>query len=145
MDIQPTYDDVNLILRLYELRREQKMREARDWFATNLKANNLDELAALCPPGSKESAYFRMVISYWEMVASFITSGVLNQEVFFQSGGELLFVWERFKGLVPLTREAYKNPTLYLNLETVANAFIKRMNKQAPEAYVAYAARIKGM
>jgi hypothetical protein len=145
MDIQPTYDDVNLILRLYELRREQKMREAREWFATNLKANNLDELAVLCPPGSKESAYFRMVISYWEMVSSFITSGVLNQELFFQSGGELLFVWERFKGLVPLTREAYKNPTLYLNLETVANACIKRMNKLAPEALAAYAARIRGM
>jgi hypothetical protein len=145
MDIQPTYDDVNLILRLYEMRREQKMREAREWFAANLKASNLDELAALCPPGSKESAYFRMVISYWEMVASFITSGVLNQELFFQSGGELLFVWERFKGLVPLTREAYKNPTLYLNLETVANAFIKRMNKQAPEAYAALSARVRSM
>jgi hypothetical protein len=145
MDIQPTYDDVNLILRLYELRREQKMREAREWFAANFKANNLDELAALCPPGSKESAYHRMVISYWEMVSSFITSGVLNQEIFFQSGGELLFVWERFKGLVPLTREAYKNPTLYLNLETVANAGIRRMNKQAPEAYAALSARVRGM
>ena len=145
MDMQPTYDDVNLILRLYDLRREQKMREAREWFATNFKANNLDELAVLCPPGSKESAFFRMVVSYWEMVASFITGGVLNQELFFQSGGELLFVWERFKGLVPLTREAYKNPTLYLNFETVANAAIKRMNKQAPEAYAAYSVRVRGM
>ncbi len=144
METQPTYDDVNLVLRLYELRREARMREAREWFAMNFKATNPDELAALCPMGSKESAFFRMVISYWEMVASFITSGVLNQELFYQSGGEMLFVWERFKVLVPQTRAIYKNPTLYKNLETVANAFIQWMNKQAPEAYAAYSARVRG-
>ena len=144
MESHATYDDVNLVLRLYELRREQKMRAARKWFGTNFKARNLDELASLCPPDSEESAYFRMVISYWEMVASFITAGVLNQELFFQSGGELIFVWERFKDLVPATRERYKNPGLYRNFETVANAFIQWMTRQGPEAYTAFAARIKG-
>jgi hypothetical protein len=85
-----------------------------------------------------------MVISYWEMVSSFITSGVLNQELFFQSGGELIFVWVKFKDLVPPTRERYQNPGLYRNFETVANAFIQWMTRQAPEAYAALAARIKG-
>jgi hypothetical protein len=144
MEHQATYDDVNLVLRLYELRREQKLRAAREWFGANFKASNLDELATLCPMGSEESAYFRMVISYWEMVSSFITSGVLNQELFFQSGGELIFVWVKFKDLVPPTRERYKNPGLYRNFETVANAFIQWMTRQAPEAYAALAARIKG-
>jgi hypothetical protein len=144
METQPTYDDVNLVLRLYELRRETRMREAREWFGTNFKATSLEELAALCPPGSKESAYYRMVVSYWEMVASFITSGVLNQELFFQSGGEMLFVWERFKVLVPQAREAYKNPALYRNLEITANSFIQWMGKGAPEAYAALSARVRG-
>ena len=143
MENQATYDDVNLVLRLYELRREQRMRAAREWFGAKFHAHNLDELAELCPVGSDESAYFRMVISYWEMVASFITSGVLKPELFFQSGGELLFVWERFRDLVPQTRERYKNPGLYRNLETVANAFIHWMTKQAPEAYSAFAARVR--
>jgi len=47
MDSQATYDDVNLILRLYELRREPKMRTARDWFAKNFKAANLDPIESL--------------------------------------------------------------------------------------------------
>ena len=131
MESQATYEDVNLVLRLYELRREQKLRAAREWFGANFKARNLDELATLCPIGSEESAYFRMVISYWEMVSSFITSGVL------------IFVWEKFKDLVPATRERYKNPGLYRNFETVANAFIQWMTRQAPEAYAAFAARIR--
>ncbi len=142
MESQATYDDVNLILRLYELRREPRMRTARDWFARNFKAADLDEVARLCPLGSEESAYARMVISYWEMVASFITSGVLNQELFFQSGGEMLFVWERFKHLLPESRERYKNPGLYHNLEAVANSFVQWMNKNAPAAYEAFAARV---
>ena len=144
MEVQSTFDDVNLILRLYELRREAKLRAARQWFGSSFKAKNMDEMAALCPPGSEQDAYFRMVISYWEMAASFITSGVLNRELFFQSGGELLFVWEKVKDLVPQVREAYKNPAAYKNLETAAGEFIQWMNKRAPEAYAAFSDRIRG-
>ncbi len=144
MEAHATYDDVNLVLRLYELRREQKLRAARDWYARNFKAATLDEVATLCPLGSEENAYFRMVLSYWEMVASFVTSGVLNQELFFQSGGEILFVWERFRRLLPETRERYKNPGLYKNLETVANSFIQWMNRNAPEAYATFSERVRG-
>ena len=144
MEAHATYDDVNLILRLFELRREQKMRTARDWFARNFKAATLEEFNTVCPQGSEEHACFRMVLSYWEMVASFITSGVLNQELFFQSGGELLFVWERFRTYLPQAREQYKNPGVYKNLETVAQAFIQWMNKNSPGAYQAFSARVGG-
>jgi len=78
------------------------------------------------------------------MVASFITSGVLNQELFFLSGGEILFVWERSKPVLAETRERYKNPTIYKNLETVALSYIQWMNRNAPEAYAAYAERVRG-
>jgi hypothetical protein len=94
MDTQATYDDVKLIMRLYEMRRDEKLREARQWFA-KFNARTWAEKVELCPPGSEPDAYFRMVTTYWEMVASFITSGVLHQELFLQSGQELLFVWER--------------------------------------------------
>ena len=88
-----TYDDANLLLRLYELRREDKMRQARDWFFKNFHANNLEELSKICPLGSPEHAFFRMMSSYWEMAASFVTSGVLQRELFMQNSRELLFVW----------------------------------------------------
>ena len=93
MESPATYEDVNLVLRLYELRREDRLRKARAWFGQSFKVRTLDEFNQLCPVGSDENAYFRMVVTYWEMTASFITSGVLNQNLFFQSGRELLFVW----------------------------------------------------
>ena len=142
MVIKPTYDDVNLILRLYEERRDDKMRTAREWFSQSFKFHTIEEFNRGCPPGSSMNAYARMVTSYWEMVASFVTSGVLNQELFFQSGGELLFVWVRVRDLIPHMREAYKNPNTYQNLETVAKAFIEWMDARAPEAFAAFAARI---
>src|SRR2546421_10350968 len=101
MTTKATYDDAKLILRLYELRREDKMRTARDWFAQNFHFKTIEEYNRQCPASSSMNAYSRMVMSYWEMVASFVTSGVLNQELLFQSGMELLFVWERIRELLP--------------------------------------------
>ena len=117
MPTQATYDDANLILKLFELRREEKMRQARQWFATNFTPTSIEDAQKLIAPGTQENAYFRMVVSYWEMVASFVTSGVLNQELFFESGGELLFVWERVRELLPSFRAASKNPIAWKNLE----------------------------
>jgi hypothetical protein len=137
-----TYEDVNLILKLYELRREEKMRQARDWFGLHFHASSADDVQRIAPLGSQENAYFRMVTSYWEMVASFLTAGVLNQDLFFQSGGELLFVWERLRQIVPAMRESMKNPLWLRNLESAGNAFIQQMQAQTPEAYAAFQARI---
>jgi hypothetical protein len=144
MPVQPTYDDVNLILKLYELRREERMRKARAWFA-KYKASSIDEHLKHYPPGSEEDASFRMVTTYWEMVASFVTAGVLNQELFLESGGELLFVWEKIREMAPSWRSTSKNPTTMANLEKVAQAAIERMNRGNPEAYALFSARIKGM
>ena len=121
-----TYDDANLLLRLYELRREDKLRQARDWFNKNFHANNLEELSKICPQGSQEHAYFRMVLGYWEMAASFVTSGVLQRELFMQNSRELLFVWIRMSDIVPAMREAYKNPDLARNVEILAAAMIEQ-------------------
>src|SRR5258708_2817486 len=86
-----TYEDANLLLRLYELRREDKLRQARDWFTKKFKVSTLEEFQKLCPQGSEEHAYFRMVTSYWDMAASFVTGGVLHEELFMQNSREILF------------------------------------------------------
>jgi hypothetical protein len=139
-----TYDDANLVLRLYELRREEKLRRAREWFSANFHVKTLEDVNRIAPQGSQENAYMRMVVSYWEMAASFVASGVLNQELFFQSSGECLYVWERVRELVPLLRGFAKNPNAYRNLETVGNAFIKHMQAAGPEAYPAFQAMVQG-
>ena len=68
-----TYDDVNLMLRLYDMRREEKMRAARNWFVANFKPKSMTEFNHLCPPGSEQNAMARQVSSYWDMVSSFIS------------------------------------------------------------------------
>ena len=143
-DRPPTYDDVNLVLRLFELRREEKMRQARAWFASSFKARTLEELQALYPQGSEQNAYFRMVLSYWDMAASFVTSGVLHQDLFLDSSGEMLFVWEKVRDLVPAFRTTMKNPQIVANLEKVAQAAIERMNRTNPEAYATFSATVRG-
>lgn len=144
MKSHATYDDIDIIMRLYEMRREDKLRKARAWFSANLRVRNIDEFNRLCPTGSEENAYFRMVTTYWEMAASFITNGVLHQDIFFETGGELLFVWEKMRDMVPGYRESRKNPVAFKNLETVANAYIEWMNRQAPEWYAVYRNMVRG-
>jgi hypothetical protein len=134
-----TYDDVNLLLRLYDMRREDKLRSARTWFVTNFKPKNMEEMAKLAGPGSDGNANFRQAISYWEMVASFVTAGVLNEELLFQNTRELLLFWLRIKPVVKEVREVQKDPNAWKNLETVAEAYAKYMG---PEAFEAFAARM---
>lgn len=142
MSTPATYDDVTLILRLYEMRREEKLRAARAWFVANFKPKSVEDVALLTPPGSDENAYYRMVVTYWEMAASFITAGVLNRELFFQSGGELLLVYTRVKDLIPTFRQNNHNPAMWKNLETVAQQYIQWWEAKDPEAYKAFAARV---
>lgn len=139
-----TYDDVNLILKLYDMRRETQMRLARTWFSGSFKVKNMTEFGRLCPPGSGMNAQMRQVITYWDMVASFICSGVLNQELFFQSGRELLFVWLRVEPILEEWRVAQKDPEWLKNLETVGMAFAEYLKKRNPEAYEAFVGRVRG-
>ena len=115
-----TYDDVNLVIRLYALRREEKLHEARAWFASSFEAATIKEFNELCPAGSEENSLFLAVVTYWELAASFITSNVLHADLFFETGGELFVVWGRVKDIVPEFRKSREDPTLLRNLEKVA-------------------------
>ena len=139
-----TVHDAKLILEVYDLRRETRFREARRWFTASFKPKTYDDYLALCPPGSEQNASYRMVVSYWEMVASFLTSGVLNAELFYQSGREMLLVWERVRDIMPSAREALKHPRELRNLEEAATAYISWWNHTAPGAYDAFSKRIRG-
>jgi hypothetical protein len=139
-----TYDDVTLILRLYELRREDKMRAARNWFVANFKVKGMADFQQLCPPGSEANAFARQVTSYWDMVASFVTSGVLSEELLFQSNRELLLTWLRVQPIVAEARAAFKDPGYMRNLETVGTAYIEYLNRANPETVAAFKARVGG-
>ena len=144
MHPRPTYDDANLILRLYEMRREDRMRQARAWFTSKCKGvQSYEDLMKLAPGGSDENASYRMVVTYWDLVSSFISSGILHKELFFQSGRELLLVWERMRDVLPEVRQQYKDPNFWPHIETVGNEFADYFKKRSPEGYDAFLKRLK--
>ena len=127
-----TYDQANLLLRLYELRREPRMREARAWFLTNFDAQSPEEVGQKSPPGSESNASMRMVLTYWDMAAGMVNRGLIDDDLFFENSGEGFWVWDRVRGLLPAMRAAFQNPQMWNQLD----AFGKRMEawqeKRAP-------------
>ena len=112
-----THEQVNLMLRLYDIRREPRLREAREWFLSHFNAATAEEMMKVCPPGSQENAFMRMVISYWEMVASIVNRGLIDEDLFFENSGEQWAVWERLKPIMPIWRTMFKNPLVFAQLE----------------------------
>jgi hypothetical protein len=116
-DMGATHEQVNLMLHLYELRREAKLREAREWMSMNFHPKTPDEAMKLVPPGTKENGYMRMVLGYWEMVASIANRGLVDEELFFENSGEQWGVWEAVKPLAGAWRTMFANPQFLGNLE----------------------------
>ena len=140
---QPTYDDVNLILRLYELRRETKMREARGWFFAEFRCKSMEEFGKTCPPGSGMNANFRQFTSYWDMASSFVNAGVLDQELFFQNSREALLCYIRVRPILEEVRKAFGDAGYLSNLEKCAKAFSEWLDKTSGAGtYEAFAKRV---
>ena len=109
-------DSANLILKLYELRRESVMREARNTFMTFDPRSVEDYMAGMMGP---ISAHIRMVTSYWEMAASFVVSDAIDAALFEASAGEHILVFGKIEAFLPQLRQTMGNPNLYKNLEEV--------------------------
>src|SRR5688500_19789357 len=91
----PANEDVQSILKLYELRREQRLRLAREWYATRFFPQSFDDIKAIVSPQNPDNAYFRMVTSYWDMASSFVNHGALHEGLFLESAGEMFLVWAK--------------------------------------------------
>ena len=131
-----TAADAEVIMRLYDLRREDKLRKARNWyFATFKGVKSMDDFLKTAPFGSEENAYFRMVVTYWDMAAGFVNSKAVNSDLFFRSSNEMLFVWLRASEIIPELRKARNNPLAFADLEKAADDMIKWMEGRAPGAY----------
>jgi hypothetical protein len=130
-----TYEDATLVMKLYNLRREEKLRRAREWFEREFSASSVKEFAEKYPPKSEQNTWYRMVVSYWEMAASFLVHGIVHEELFFETNGELLAVWEKIKSLVADFRSWAKNPLISRNLEKAAAKQTEWLNQNAPGAY----------
>jgi hypothetical protein len=110
------HHDAELILKLYELRREPVMREARNWFFTFNPQSPSDFLDTVT---SDKSGYYRMVISYWDMAASFVNNGAIDAQMFNDANGEHLFVYAKIEPFLEDLRRESGNPEFMAHLEKV--------------------------
>lgn len=117
----PNYQDAELILKLYDLRREAVMREARAFYAS-LPPSEESFLQVVANPASKENSYVRQVVGYWEMAASFVVHGVLNAELAYDTLQEMYFVYAKIKPFLPKLRALTNTPDFLVNMEKLAES-----------------------
>jgi hypothetical protein len=130
-----TPQDADLILKLYDLRREATMRDARNWMFTFNPTTVQDVIDVLL---SEHSGHYRMVISYWEMAAAMVNQGSIDEKLFNESNGEHLFVYMKVQPVLEEVRALFGNPEFLSNLETL----VKRIPNYE-ETITAMRARMK--
>lgn len=127
-----SHEQGEMLLRLYELRREPKLREARAWFIGNFHATTAEEVMSKYPPSSEGSTFIRMVTTYWDMVANYSNRGLVDEEMLFETSGEQWLVWESIAPIVGAWRALYKNPHYLENLERHAKKLEAWREQRAP-------------
>lgn len=137
---QVSHEQADMLLKLYDLRREARMRQAREWFIRNFYPQSLTDRASLTP---EEDASVRMVTSYWDMVAGFVKRGLVEEEMFFETTGEFWFVWDRLQPIVKEVRETFQDPHAWESLEKVAARYEKWRERRSPGALAASRARMQ--
>ncbi len=145
MATNPTYEQAELQLKIFDLRREARLRQARDWFARSYFADTLDEALRIAPMGSEEGAFFMMVISYWDQACAYLNHGLLHEDLFFETNGELFFIWERVKPTIPEGRQRFSNPLFLANLEKAAKRYETWIEQRAPGHVAAMRQMMKQM
>ena len=108
-------ESAELILKLYDLRREKVMRKARKWFTT-FSPKSVDDINAAMMDEDK-GGYCRMVPSYWEMAASLVNHGAIDADMFNESSGEHILVFSKIEPFLEDLREQWDSPTMYQHLE----------------------------
>jgi hypothetical protein len=108
------------ILKLYELRRDEKMRAARAWYFSEFAPKSTMDIIALYRGGEPASAYFRMVTSFWDMAASFVLNEALDEKMFLDSGTEHILVYAKIQPFLAEIRQLFGEPEYLLSLETLA-------------------------
>jgi len=109
-------ENANLILKLFELRREEVMRNGRNFFFT-FHPKSFEEVTStmMGPQGN----YLRMVLSYWDMAASLVVNGAIDAKMFDDANGEHFGVFAKIEPFVPQLRVVFQNPRFLQSLEQV--------------------------
>jgi hypothetical protein len=132
MATKPTHEQGQLHLQVYDLRREARLRQARDWFQQNYRAETAEEAMRIAAPGTENGVFFGMVVGYWEQACALLNYGLLHEDLFFETSGEFFGVWEAIKPVVPQFREKLADQNLFANLESAARRFEEWSDQRSP-------------
>ncbi len=132
METKPTHEQAQLHLQVYDLRREARLRQARDWFQQNYIAETIDDAMRIAAPGTETGAFAGMVIGYWEQACALLNYGLLHEDLFFETSWEFFGVWEQLKAVVPQFREAFADKNLLANLEKAAERYEAWSERRSP-------------
>lgn len=117
-----TPKDADLILKLYDLRREATMRKARSFMTMEFWPQNYGDFKAIAFAfGTEQNAWFRQVWSYWDMAAAMVLTGALNEDLFFQCNGEPYFLYAKLKPFITQARKDFDNPEFMIRVEELVN------------------------
>lgn len=109
-----------LILKLYELRRDEAMRGARAWYMVEFDPQTADDIVRLMRGGFRDSERYRMVTTYWEMAASLVSHGSIDEQLFYDSNTEHLAVYSKIEPFIAEVRAAFGLPGYLAQLERLA-------------------------
>ena len=109
--------DALVILKLYEIRSESVMRAARRWFFSHFNPQSGKDILALMQSGEKQSAYYRMVTSHWEVAASLVNNGGVDEKLFLEANSEHLVVFAKLQPFIAEIREIIGEPDYLAHLE----------------------------
>jgi len=115
-------EDVLAILKLYELRRDEQMRAARQWYFSDFAPRNAMDIVALFRDGERASANFRMVTSYWDTAASFVLNGGIDEKIFLDANTEHVFIYAKIADFLPEIRELFREPDYLIHLENLVRS-----------------------
>ena len=132
METKPTHEQAQLHLQVYDLRREARLRQARDWFFKNYHVDTFEDAMRIAAPGTEEGAFANMVLSYWEQACALLNYGLLHEDLFFETSGEFFGVWELVKGIVPQSRERFVSKQFLANLEKAAARYESWTERRSP-------------
>jgi len=132
MGTKPTHEQGQLHLQVYDLRREARLRQARDWFQQSYHADTMEEAMKVAAPGTEHGTFFGMVIGYWEQACTLLNYGLLHEDLFFETSAEFFGVWEQVKVVLPQFRQAFKDPNMLGNLEKAAKRYEEWSEQRSP-------------
>ncbi len=124
MSNKATAADAELILKLYDLRREAEMRKARHWWTTAFWPQTVDDVLKISSNmGSQENNWFRQVSGYWSMAASLVEHGALDRDLFLEPSfcGEMVLIFAKVKPFLKELREKI-SPTVFVTIEGLINS-----------------------